>query len=364
MNEPNQFMRRALRLAERGRGRVSPNPLVGAVIVRDGEIVGEGAHLKLGGPHAEIHALRQAGDRARGATLYVTLEPCSFYGRTPPCVEALIQAGVSRVECALPDPDPRVSGNGFQQLRQAGIQVSVGLLQAAAEKQNAGYLKHRSLHLPLVTLKLAQTLDGNIATATGDSRWITGEAARRHVHRQRSRVDAVMVGAGTVIADDPLLTVRHVRGRDPRPMVVDGLLRAPADARVFGRPGAVLVTAAEGAAPRQGEYTARGVDVWTFPGVNGQVDLRQALLRAAAEGITHIMLEGGSRLAAAALTARVVDQVQIYIAPTLLGTGLGSIGEMGIERIAQSVHLEDVHIRRLDRDLLYTARVRYGCSQD
>jgi diaminohydroxyphosphoribosylaminopyrimidine deaminase / 5-amino-6-(5-phosphoribosylamino)uracil reductase len=364
MNATADYMRRALRLAERGRGRVSPNPLVGAVVVRDGRIVGEGAHLQVGGPHAEINAFARSGEAARGATLYVTLEPCSFHGRTPPCSEAIVSAGIARVVCALVDPDPRVCGAGVRRLREAGIEVETGLLQAEAERQNAAYLKHRRQGLPLVVLKLAQTLDGRIATCTGEARWLTGEKARRHVHRWRSWVDGVMVGAGTVLADDPRLDVRHVRGRDPRPMVVDGRLRVTPRARLFQRPGAVLITSTASPAEQRAAFAARGVEVWTFEAPQGRICLRQALARAAAAGMTSIMIEGGGQLAAAALRDRVIDQVMIYIAPRLLGEGIASIASLGAFRLAEAIALDEARVQRLEDDFLYTAAVRYPCSPD
>ena len=275
MNADETYMRRALRLAERGRGHVSPNPLVGAVVVRDDQIVGEGAHLRVGGPHAEVNALGQAGARAQGASLYVTLEPCAFHGRTPPCTAAVMAAGIRRVVCAMVDPDPRVSGRGVQQLEEGGIQTEVGLLSEAAEDQNAAYAKHRREGLPLVILKLAQTLDGRIATRTGDARWITGEKARRNGHRWRSWVDAVAVGAGTVLADDPQLTVRHVRGPDPRPMVIDGRLRVDPQARLFQQPGTLLVTSNDAPEERRSAFAERGCQIWTFDAEDGQIDLRR-----------------------------------------------------------------------------------------
>ncbi|MFA6109754.1 MAG: bifunctional diaminohydroxyphosphoribosylaminopyrimidine deaminase/5-amino-6-(5-phosphoribosylamino)uracil reductase RibD [Candidatus Latescibacterota bacterium] len=362
MTEAAAYMRRALRLAERGRGRVSPNPMVGAVLVRGGQVVGEGAHQRLGGEHAEVNAFARAGEQARGATLYVTLEPCSVHGRTPPCTEAIVRAKVDRVVCAMIDPDPRVNGRGVERLRRAGLQVEVGLLADEAARLNAAYLKHRSQGLPLVVLKLAQTLDGRIATRTGQSRWITGEAAHREVHRWRARLDAVMVGAGTVLADDPELTVRLVRGRDPRPLVVDGRLRVPPTARVFSRSGAVLVTG-EGTDPEcRDVFTRQGVEVWTFPAPGGRLDLRLPLARAAAAGMTSVLLEGGAGLAAAALRDRVVDQVQVYLAPILLGEGIASLGDLGITELRQAIGLEEVRVRKLGSDLLYTASVRYPCS--
>ena len=364
MNVEETYMRRALRLAERGRGHVSPNPLVGAVVVRDDRIVGEGAHLRVGGPHAEVNALGQAGESARGATVYVTLEPCAFHGRTPPCSAALIAAGIRRVVCAMVDPDLRVSGRGVQQLEEAGIQTEVGLLSDAAEDQNAAYAKHRREGLPLVILKLAQTLDGRIATRTGDARWITGVKARRHGHRWRSWVDAVAVGAGTVLADDPQLTVRHVRGPDPRPMVIDGRLRVDPQARLFQQSGALLVTSTDAAPERRSAFAERGCEIWTFAADDGRIDLRLPLARAAEAGITSVLIEGGGQLAAAALRDRVVDRVHIYVAPRLMGAGIAGIANLDILEIDQTIALEEVRTRRLGDDLLYTACVRYPCSPD
>jgi diaminohydroxyphosphoribosylaminopyrimidine deaminase/5-amino-6-(5-phosphoribosylamino)uracil reductase len=364
MDQDLAHMRRALRLALKGRGKVSPNPLVGAVVARGGRVVGEGAHLQDGGPHAEVRAFAQAGSRSRGATLYVTLEPCAHQGRTPPCTEAVLRSGVRRVVCALEDPDPRVQGRGIARLREAGLQVEVGLGREEAERQNAAYLKHRRTGRPLVVLKLAQSLDGRIATAEGDSRWISGEEARALVHRWRSWADAVMVGAGTVLADDPRLDARLARGRSPRPVVVDGRLRVPLQAQVFQRPGAVLVTAQSAPAKQRRAFAAQGVEVWAFPARRGQLDLEQVLERAGGEGMTSILLEGGGQLAAAALRAGVVDQVRVFAAPLLIGEGIPAIGELGVRRLAQALRLEEVSLRRLGPDFLYTAEVRYPCSPD
>lgn len=357
-------MRRALHLALKGRGKVSPNPLVGAVVVRQGRVVGEGAHLQVGGPHAEVHAFAAAGKHSRGATLYVTLEPCAHQGRTPPCTEAVLRAGIRRLVCAMEDPDPRVQGKGLTQLRAAGLQVEVGLGREEAERQNAAYLKHRRTGRPLLILKLAQSLDGRIATAEGDTRWISGEQSRVLVHRWRSWTDAVMVGAGTVLADDPLLDVRLVRGRSPRPLVVDGRLRVPLQARVFQRPGAVLITAHSAPAKTRRAFEAQGVAVWTFPARRGQLDLRQVMERAGSEGLTSILLEGGGQLAAAALRAQVVDQLRIFVAPCLIGEGVPAVGELGIRRLTNALRLEQVALRRLGPDILYTAEVVYPCSPD
>ncbi len=359
------FMRRALRLAERGRGKVSPNPLVGAVVVRRGRVVGEGAHLELGGHHAEVHAFAAAGERAREATLFVTLEPCAHQGRTPPCIDTVLRSGVRRLVCAMEDPDERVRGEGLARLREAGLDVEVGLLGAKAERQNAAYLKHRRTGLPLVILKLAQTLDGRIATVSGESRWITGAASRRHVHRWRSWVDGIAVGAGTVLADDPRLTVRHVRGRNPRRLVVDGRLRVSPEARIFHPgDGAILVTSRETPKRKRAAFTAGGTAVWTFSERDGSIDLKKPLMRAAREGMTSLLIEGGPQLAASALRQQVVDQVMIYVAPALMGEGMGAIGDLGVQLPSEVARLEGARIQRLGADFLITGEVSYSCSPD
>lgn len=359
-------MRRALRLAEKGRGKVSPNPLVGAVVVRRGRIVGEGAHLELGGPHAEVNAFAAAGGRSRDATLFVTLEPCTHHGRTPPCTDAVLRSGVRRLVCAVEDPDERVrGGSGLARLREAGLDVEVGLLGAEAERQNAAYLKHRRTGLPLVILKLAQTLDGRIATATGESRWITSESARRHAHRWRSWVDAIAVGAGTVLADDPRLTVRHVRGRDPRRMVVDGRLRVTPEAQIFNPgDGTILVTSRQTPKPKRDAFAAGGTAVWAFSDRDGCIDLKKPLARAGREGMTSLLIEGGPILAAAALRQRLVDRVMIYVAPSLMGEGLATLGDLGVKLPGDVVRLESTRLQRLGPDFLITGDVRYPCSPD
>ena len=356
-----RFMRRALQLAARARGRVSPNPIVGAVVVDpSGQIVGEGYHRNVGGPHAEAHALNEAGDRARGSTVYCTLEPCAHHGRTPPCAEALVRAGVRRVVCSLHDPDTHVSGKGFTILTDAGIDVEIGPGAATASAQNAGYLHHRQHGRPRVWLKLAQSLDGRIATRTGDSRWITGETARRHSHRWRSWMDMVAVGAGTVTADDPALTVRHVKGQDPRALVVSGRLTCAPQARVFGRAGTVVATGHH-SPERTTPFTARGTEVWAFNSKDDEIDLAEVVQQAGSVGITSLLIEGGQGLAAAALRARIVDELMIYVAPRLIGEGLSGIGELGIERIDDSIGLTQVTTRRLGEDLLVTGKVE-SCS--
>lgn len=359
-------MRSALRLAARGRGRVSPNPMVGAVLVSDsGEVVGEGYHHQVGGPHAEAHALQNAGAQARGATLYCTLEPCTVDGRTPPCAQAVAEAGVRRLVCALADPDTRVSGSGFQILRDAGIEVEIGVGADAATELIGAYLHHRHTGRALMTLKLGQTLDGRIATSGGASRWITGDAARRHAHRWRSWVDGIMVGAGTVMADDPALTVRHVRGADPRPIVVDGRLRSAPTARVFSGRQPVLVTGTSSAPAQRQEFAGLGVEVWDCDDNNGIVDLQDIARRCGAAGMTQVIVEGGRTLAASALAAGSIDDVMIYVAPRFLGgDGIASVGDLGIEQLEATPQLSAVRTRRLGEDLLVTGKVVHSCSRD
>ena len=355
-------MRRALRLARRGRGRVSPGALVGAVVVRGEEAVGEGAYRRRGGTHAEVEALAAAGERCRDATLYVTLEPCAHHGTTPPCADAVAAAGISRLVCALEDPDERVSGRGFARLREAGIDVEVGLLAAEAERDNAAFLTHRRTGRPWVVLKLAQSLDGCIATRNGASRWITGKPARRHAHRWRSWVDGVVVGAGTVLSDDPELTVRHVRGLDPRPMVVDGRLRVSPRAALFRRGTAVLITADSTPEERRREFEAAGAEIWTFPAEEGRVDLRRLVRAAGERGMISLLIEGGRDLATAALADGIVDQLMLYVAPLLLGAGISGVGDLGIGQVDQGISLERMELKRLGEDALLSGKVVYPCS--
>ena len=320
-----RHMRRALALAERGRGRTAPNPVVGAVIVRAGRVVGEGWHRAVGKPHAEVEALAAAGRRARGATLYVTLEPCAHWGRTPPCVDAVIAAGITRCVVALRDPDARVNGRGLRKMRAAGIDVVTGVLAAEARAQLAGYTRAHVHGLPRITWKVATTLDGRVADARGRSRWITGTAARAEAHRLRAASDAIVIGAGTARADDPRLTVRHgVRGTDPLRVVVDSRLRLPRTLRLFSPAlarGTVVACAKDAPAARERALVARGVTVWRLPTLRGRVSPRALAERLAKEGRHEVMLEGGPTLGSAFLAADLVQRIVMYGAPLVLGGG-------------------------------------------
>lgn len=359
------FMGRALELAESVRGRTAPNPPVGAVVVRDGEIVGEGRHVAAGQPHAEALALARAGARARGATLHVTLEPCCHVGRTPPCVDAILAAGVAEVRYAVDDPDPRVNGGGARRLAEAGVAVVPGDEAERATGLLRGYLKRQRHGLPWVTAKYAMTLDGKTATRTGDARWISGEESRAWVHLLRDRADAVMVGIGTVLADDPRLTVRPAPsdGRQPLRVVVDSRLRVPLDSTLVAELGSgTLVAYGEAHVPasRLAPLIERGVSVLPLPvGRDGRVDL-VALLRAlGARGLGEVLVEGGGTLLAGLLEADLVDEVTCAIAPMLVGGHAAPTpldGE-GAPTIADAVRLEAPTVRRRGADVWITARV-------
>lgn len=352
-------MRAALALARRGLGNAWPNPAVGCVLVRHGQVVGRGWTQPSGRPHAETEALRRAGTKARGATAYVTLEPCSHHGRTPPCCDALEAAGIARVVVAMRDPDPRVNGRGLARLRAAAIPVEEGLLEAEARALNAGFFRRIEAGLPLVTLKLATTLDGRIATAAGESRWITGPEARRAVHALRARHDAVLVGSGTVIADDPDLTCR-IPGMERVPM-----LRVVADARLRTPPVARLVTTATAApacivtAPGHppaalAPFIAAGVAVLTVPAApEGGLDLRALLAALARRGVTRVLAEGGAGIAAALLRADLVDRLAWFHAPGIMGAeGLPAAEGLRLAALAAMPRFRRLDVRPLGADVM------------
>ncbi|WP_298816254.1 bifunctional diaminohydroxyphosphoribosylaminopyrimidine deaminase/5-amino-6-(5-phosphoribosylamino)uracil reductase RibD [Chloroflexus sp.] len=350
MDEHNShfsYMRRALELARRAEGRTSPNPLVGAVIVNEGCIVGEGYHQRAGEPHAEIEALRQAGEAARGATMYVTLEPCAHYGRTPPCADALIAAGIAEVYYAIGDPNPKVNGRGHARLAAAGIRVSQGLCEAEAYQLNRPYFKHITTGQPFVTAKFAMSLDGKIATSAGQSRWISNPASRQRVHYLRNLTDVILVGAGTVIADDPLLTTRLSNAdaagdvRHPLRIVADSRGRVPLSARVFdpSLPGkTVVATTIHSPTGYHRELAARGVDVWVLPtDPASRVSLPDLMTEIGRRGLLTVFVESGSELLGALFKQRLVDRVMACIAPIIIG-GRGAPGPIGGEGWAQLAH--------------------------
>lgn len=366
-----RFMRQALALARRALGRTSPNPAVGAVVVRAGRIVGAGYHRYAGAAHAELEALRQAGGRARGATLYSTLEPCNHTGRTPPCCEAILASGVSRVVVAMKDPNPITDGRGMARLRRAGLAVEAGVLEGEARRLNEPFDKVMRTGLPWVIAKIGQSLDGKIATAGGRSRWITSPASRRIGHRWRRQVDGILVGVKTVLADDPLLSDRAAQRALPRrplrplKIIVDSRLRTPPTARCLSSrsPAPSLIATTRLAAPARARALARhGAQVLRLPAAQGRVPLRRLCRLLAAQRHVHsILLEGGGEVLASALAERIVDRVVFFIAPVLIGgrQAPGAVGGAGIRRLARAIRLQEVRCRRVGPDWCVEGRVVY-----
>lgn len=382
--EDEGWMVEALALAERGRGLVEPNPMVGCVLVRDGEELGRGYHARFGAPHAEVQAIEDARSRhgshagsplgsVAGATAYVTLEPCSHFGQTPPCADALIEAGLSRVVVAMIDPNPRVSGQGIERLREAGIEVVLGVCETAARQLNEPFIKRVTTGLPWVIAKWASTLDGKVATHTGSSKWISSPASRRAVHELRARVDAIMVGVGTVLADDPMLTARDVEvKRTARRVVIDPELRTPPPSHLAlgAMPGDPPVTfgvcaeAYDGPSQRAADYAEHGIELVPLPRRENQYLEIEPLLRHLAEAYnaTNVLVEGGAALIGSMIDQGLIDQVLTFVAPKLLGDERGTSALSGLMRdaIDQTTALELRDIRRIDNDVLLDYRVPRG----
>jgi diaminohydroxyphosphoribosylaminopyrimidine deaminase/5-amino-6-(5-phosphoribosylamino)uracil reductase len=352
----HDWMARALALAERGRGGVEPNPLVGAVVVRDGQSVGEGWHERYGGPHAEVNALARAGESARGATLYVTLEPCCHHGKTPPCTDAVLAAGIRRVVAALLDPFPQVAGKGLAALRSAGVEIDTGVGEAEARRQNAPYLNLLTTGRPYVHAKWAMTLDGKIAARTGDSKWISNPASRRYVHALRGRMDAIVVGVGTAIADDPQLTARPPGPRTPTRVVLDSRGRLPTASTLVrsARETPTLIAAGlELPADRAAEFEARDCEVLRLPAVGGRPSVDALLIELGRRRMTNILIEGGAGVLGAFLDADALNEFHVFIAPKLLGgaAALSPIGGRGAARIADALPLARWEVEASDGDV-------------
>ncbi|KPJ60025.1 MAG: hypothetical protein AMJ46_08830 [Latescibacteria bacterium DG_63] len=352
-----RFMKRALRLAARGRGRTSPNPMVGAVIVRDGEVVGTGSHRHWGAPHAEVVAIQEAGKRARGSALFVNLEPCSHHGLTPPCVSAIVESGISRVFASIVDPDPRVDGKGFRFLRRHGVVVDVGALREEALRLNETYLKWVRKKHPFVAIKVCQSLDGRIAASDGQARGLGSAEEIEFAHSLRARYDAVMVGVGTVVIDDPLLTVRRRRGRDPHRIILDSRLSLPLTSRVLEKRGdeKVIVAVINRAPKRKVKaLRERGVEVWLLPEKNGRVSLRRLLSKAGKRSIQSILVEGGSEVVTSFLREKLADKLYVAIAPKILGgeRSLTWPEEIGVRSVRGAVRLDGLRVKRLGTDVL------------
>lgn len=354
------YMRLALAQARKGAGRVSPNPLVGAVVVKGGTVVGVGYHHRAGTPHAEIHALARAGRKARGADLYVNLEPCCHFGRTPPCVDAIIASRIKRVVIGMIDPNPLVSGKGIAELRKAGIRVDCGVLEEDCRQLNEIYIKYITRGVPFVILKVASSLDGKIATASGDSRGLTALDAVRAVHRLRDRVDAILVGIGTVLADDPLLTTRlpGKRGKDPVRVVVDSRLRISPQARVFNPDSdAGVIIATTSRAPRFKKARLErmaNVRVLTVDGKDGKVDLKRLMPLLAEIGITSLLVEGGTGISTSALASGIVDKILFFYAPKILGgrRAYGITAGEGAASVKEAIYVHRLTLKRCGEDIL------------
>ncbi|EIY2732871.1 TPA: bifunctional diaminohydroxyphosphoribosylaminopyrimidine deaminase/5-amino-6-(5-phosphoribosylamino)uracil reductase RibD [Pseudomonas aeruginosa] len=360
------YMARALELARQGLYSTHPNPRVGCVLVKDGQVVGEGWHVRAGEPHAEAHALRQAGENARGATAYVTLEPCSHFGRTPPCADALVGAGVARVVAAMQDPNPEVAGRGLLRLMQAGIAVQSGVLEAEARELNIGFIKRMEHGLPFVRVKLAMSLDGRTAMASGESQWITGPSARSAVQRLRARSSVVLSGADTLLADDARLNVRPdelglnaeltalAAARQPLRVLVDGRLRVPLES-AFYQAGPALVATCAAASARE-RFQDAGHELLALPSAEGHVDLHKLLLELAARGANEVLVEAGPRLAGAFARLGLVDEYRLFVAPKFLGSSARPLLDWPLARMADAAQLRIDDIRAVGDDWLVTAR--------
>ncbi len=336
-SEDEKYIKAALELAKKAKGMTSPNPCVGAIVVKDGKVVGKGFHRFAGGPHAEIYALRQAGKKAKGATMYVSLEPCSHYGRTPPCTDTIIRSGIKRLVAAIKDPNPVNNGRGLRILRSHGIKTVVGFLETEACELNEDFIKYITNKLPFVTVKVAQSLDGKIATRTGDSKWITGGKAREFVHKLRSEHDAVMVGAGTILKDDPLLTarVRGTRVKQPLRIILAGRTKIPDKARIFNSKGGNVLIA-------------------STKDNSGRVDIRSLLRELAKREVTSVLIEGGGETVASALEAGLVDKVYFFIASKIIGgrKATTSVEGEGVEKAGKAIRLKKMSYRKIGDDLL------------
>lgn len=367
MDEP--YMRQALSIAQHAIGRTSPNPMVGAVIVREGRVVGQGWHRQAGTPHAEINALQQAGDLAQGATMYVTLEPCSHYGRTPPCADAVVAAGIKKVVVAMNDPNPLVAGRGIKKLREAGIEVVEDVLAAEAAAINEIFIKYISTQMPFVVLKSAMSLDGKIAAHTGHSQWITGPQSRERVQKLRDSYDAILVGIGTVLADNPSLTTRlPYKGQNPTRIIIDSLARTPLHAHVVtdGLASTIIVVTHEAPEDRINALRACGAEVLIAKVKQGGVDLRQLFKTLTLRGITSILIEGGGSINASVLEANLVDKIYWFIAPKIIGGqgALGPVGGQGVTDVNHAYLFEDMNIELIGQDILISAYMRNREGRD
>ncbi|WP_031515252.1 bifunctional diaminohydroxyphosphoribosylaminopyrimidine deaminase/5-amino-6-(5-phosphoribosylamino)uracil reductase RibD [Desulfofalx alkaliphila] len=358
MLSDRHFMKEALQLAAKAEGYTSPNPMVGAVVVKNNMVVGKGYHQRAGSPHAEVHALREAGDQARGATLYVTLEPCCHYGRTPPCTEAIKAAGIRKVVVAMTDPNPKVAGKGIEILKEAGIEVVSGVLEEEAARLNEIFLKYISHNKPLVALKAAVSLDGKIATSTGESQWITGSESRNYAHVLRHRYDAILVGVNTVLIDNPSLTTRLPEGKglDPIRVVLDSKCRTPLNAKVINQPSnarTIIVTTKAAPRDRIKALEAAGAEVIVAEDHNGRVSIPDLLEHLGRRQITGLLVEGGAGVHGSFLEAKAVDKVYWFIAPMIIGgvNAPGAVGGEGVKSLTDAMRIKHLTLHRFGPDI-------------
>ena len=346
-----KYMDIAINLAEKGRGYVSPNPLVGCIIVKRGKIVGRGYHKKYGEAHAEINALKAAGKKANNATMYVNVEPCSHWGKTSPCTEKIVEAGIREVVVGMEDPNPLV--DGYKELKFRGLKTRIGILRDKAKKLNEAYIKYMKTKKPFVILKLAMSLDGKIATSTGDSKYITSTAARKYVHQIRNDVDAVMVGINTVIRDNPLLDSRLVKGKNPIKVIVDSTLKISENSKVLNDPSKVII-ATTNKAPKHkiDKLQNKGARILVLKPKKGLVDLKELMKELGKSEIASVMIEGGAELSGNAIKEGIVDKLLIFTAPKIIGNGLGPIKNLGIKKVNKAINLRNILTKKIGNDLL------------
>jgi diaminohydroxyphosphoribosylaminopyrimidine deaminase/5-amino-6-(5-phosphoribosylamino)uracil reductase len=356
VKDDEHWMKRALRLAEKGRGRTSPNPMVGAVLVKNDEVVGEGYHAKAGEAHAEVLSLREAGEEANGATLYLNLEPCIHYGKTPPCAPAVIEARVRRVVVGMEDPNPFVKGRGLETLKKAGLDVEAGILEKECQRLNEAFCKYILKKEPFVILKVAATLDGKIATRDGESKWISGEASRRLVHRLRDQVDGIVVGINTILKDDPMLTARIKGGRNPNRIILDSRLRIQEEAKVIEiSPSKTIIATTELAGKEKiKKLEKRGIQILTLKSNQGRVDLRHLLTKLGEMEMMSLLVEGGSQINGSFLDEGLVDKILLFLSPKLIGDNQaqGIFGGRGVANLREAFSLDEIRAKRVGEDIL------------
>ena len=360
-----KYMALALELAEKGRGNVEPNPMVGAVLVKDGGIVGRGYHQVFGGAHAEINAIKEGGTNCRGAALYISMEPCAHYGKTAPCVDAIIKAGIKKVVTAVFDPNPITSGKGIQKLKGAGIEVVMGVMETQARRLNAPFFKLMQQGLPYITVKWAMSVDGKIATRTGESKWITSEESRKYVHKIRGQMDGILVGINTVVRDNPLLTCRIEGGQNPKRIVVDSNAVLPINSRLLStiNEGEIIVAVSKNAQRiRIEKLEQMGCKIVQTEDINDRVDLHELFRRLGEMELTNILVEGGSRVITSVIEDRLADRVMVFVAPIIIG-GAGAKSPVlgtGINKISEAAEIDEIEIKRFSNDIVIEGTLKYS----